>query len=554
MEQFPVLHWRFHVRQSVVFWLLPLLACLLLLGGCGSRQPAQEMPGASWSLSDEDGAAALTPAELAALHSTGELDRNLPPEAMEAVAREYAHFLRKGRRTMNVFSRRSEQYLAYARKVFRSRGMPEELACLAIVESGYKADARSHAGAAGAWQFMPWTGKKYGLEQDWWLDERLDAYAATEAAASYLQKLHDDFGDWPTAIAAYNAGEGKMRRAMQGVGGKDFFEVVARNHLLDEKNRLRAETLQYVPRFLAVTKIMRNLPQLGFEPIAPEEAPDVVRVAARPGTDLQAVARAAGLSEEEFDRYNPHHKRPITCTNRVTHINLPQHAAKSGKEYLYSSHAGQYAGWHAATVTTSADSWQKISKRSSVPVSRLKAMNPGKEELKAGHVVLVPRSVNMSKQAVAQAVTQEKASQRRKAASPAGKRAKEESERIERSGQTHRLQPNETLYAVARHYGTSLEQLQQANNIDNPARVRAGQVLRIPGREVAVRQSPGKSGPSGQLGKRKAAGKATYTVRDRDNLWNIARKHNVSVEELKRWNNIDEKSLRPGAVLVIGMR
>lgn len=548
------------VRHPGLFWLFSLLCCLVLLGGCGSKQPVQESPGASWRLPHDDGTSPLTPTELAALESIGELDKNLPPQAMEAVAREYRHFLRKGRRTMSSFSQRSEQYLAYARKVFRSRGMPEELACLAIVESGYRTDALSHAGAAGAWQFMPYTGKKYGLEQDWWLDERLDAYAATEAAASYLQKLYDDFNDWPTAIAAYNAGEGKMRRAMQGVGGKNFFEVSARNHLLDEKTQLRNETLQYVPRFLAVTKIMRNLPQLGFEPIEPEDAPEVVRMPVKPGTELQAVARAVGLSSEEFDRYNSHHKRPITCTNRITHINLPEHAAKSGKEYLHSSHAGQYAGWHVAKVTTSADSWQKISRRSQVPVERLKAMNPGKEKLKAGHMVLVPRSVNMSKQAV-----NSHGAAPRKARAEAKPGQKEKNTRTKaaqatQTGRTHKLKADETLYAVARRYGVSLKQLQKVNDITDPAKVRAGRVLLIPnGKKTVAEQGPARAGASGQLGTRQresraAKHKTTYTVRASDSLWNIARKHNVSVEDLKRWNGVDEKSLRPGAVLVIGMR
>ena len=103
---------------------------------------------------------------------------------------------------------------------------------------------------------MPYTGQKYGLNQDWWTDERLDPFKSTEAAADYLQKLYGDFGDWPTAIAAYNAGEGKIGRAKQGTGGRDFFEIKSRNHMLDDKAQLRDETKQYVPRYLAVTKIM----------------------------------------------------------------------------------------------------------------------------------------------------------------------------------------------------------------------------------------------------------------------------------------------------------
>ena len=139
---------------------------------------------------------------------------------------------------------------------------------------------------------MPYTGKKYGLTQDWWLDERLDPYRATEAAADYLQKLYGDFRDWPTAIAAYNAGEGKMSRAKEGTGARNFYEVVERNHKLDEKARLRPETVQYVPRFLAMSKIMRNLPQLGFTPVDQDKPAPVRRLTARPGTDLIALSRA----------------------------------------------------------------------------------------------------------------------------------------------------------------------------------------------------------------------------------------------------------------------
>ena len=183
---------------------------------------------------------------------------------------------------MCVMSKQSEQYIAYAKKVFRDQGMPEELANLAIVESGYKPEAVSRVGAAGAWQFMPETGLHYGLAQDSWQDERFDPWRATEAAAMYLRKLYNDFGDWPTAIAAYNAGEGKLLRAKEKTGASNFFEVKARNHILDEKARLKDETKNYVPKFMAVSKIMRNLEELGFEAIEPEKRDTVLRFTAQP--------------------------------------------------------------------------------------------------------------------------------------------------------------------------------------------------------------------------------------------------------------------------------
>lgn len=535
--------------------LLAVAFCLLLAGGCATRQgKGPEVSSPSLMLPDDESAAPLTRTELAALKSTGQIDRNLPADAMPDVARQYKYFLRKGRNTMSVFSKRSEQYLAYTRKVFRSRGMPDELAYLAIVESGYRVDARSSAGAAGAWQFMPYTGMKYGLNQDWWMDERLDPYKATEAAADYLQKLYGDFGDWPTAIAAYNAGEGKMSRAKQGTGGRDFFEVKARNHKLDSKAQLREETKQYVPRFLAVTKIMRNLPQLGFDPIEPDKAPGMLRFTARPGTDLMAFSSACRLGWEEFRMYNRHHKRPVTSTERATFVYVPARYEREATAFLRSPQANAYAEWHPAKVSTSADSWDRISRRCNVPVARLKAANPGKDRLRAGETVLVPRSVNMSAGAVAALDGKKSGSvhvtrQAKKDRLKSGDRRAPERATAAVSGMGHKLQPDETLYAVARKYNVSLKDLQDCNQIDNPNKVRAGCILRIPGGRVTA--APTAGGSSGRVGK--AGRKATYTVQARDSLWNIARKHNVSVDDLKRWNNVDEKSLRAGTTLVVNL-
>lgn len=542
---------------SLKFCVLAAACCFMLAGGCATRQSGgPQVSSPAPILPEDDGASPLTATELAALKSTGQIDKKLPAEAMADVARQYKYFLRKGRNTMSVFSKRSEQYLAYARKVFRTRGMPDELAYLAIVESGYRVDAKSPAGAAGAWQFMPYTGMKYGLNQDWWMDERLDPYKATEAAADYLQKLHNDFGDWPTAIAAYNAGEGKMSRAKQGTGGRNFFEVKSRNHLLDDKARLREETKQYVPRFLAVTKIMRNLPQLGFDSIHPDKAPGVLRFTARPGTDLMALSRACGMDWEDFAAYNQHHKRPVTSTERSCFIYVPARLERQATAFLRSPQSNAFADWRPAKVTTSADSWDKISRRCGVPVDRLKAANKGKEKILAGETVLVPRAVNMSATAVAaleradgRAGTRQNKKDRRKTTR---EHTQERARDSAPGGDSHQLQPDETLYAVARKYSVSLDRLQQYNNIENPDKVRAGVVLRIPGRAVAqapVAAAPASKGSSGRVGK--AAPKATYTVQARDSLWNIARKYNVSVDDLKRWNQVDEKSLRAGAILVV---
>ena len=551
--------------------IMAVVFCLLLAGGCASRQGGDAGKGLSMSVPEEDTSPPLTASEAAALNTTGQVDKNIPESAMPDVTRQYKYFLRKGRPTMSASSKRAEQFLAYAKRVFRSRGMPEDLAYLAIVESGYRSEVRSPAGAAGAWQFMPYTGQKYGLNQDWWTDERLDPFKSTEAAADYLQKLYGDFGDWPTAIAAYNAGEGKIGRAKQGTGGRDFFEIKSRNHMLDDRAQLRDETKQYVPRYLAVTKIMRNLPQLGFDPIHPDNAPGVLRLTAKPGTDLAAMARACHIDWDTFTALNRQHKRPITDTGRPTYIYVPASREREARAHLSSPSCAPYAGWGPSAVASSNDSWEKISKRCGVPVATLRAINPGNPTLKPGETVLVPRSVNMSAQAVAALDAKPD-----KAQGKGGKGAKGIDNREPQAiaardvaadaGPRHTLRADETLSSVAHKYGVSVQDLQKNNGIADPHKVYAGMVLRVPGKAQAPSAStqaastaagrPVVAGPDGRLGNKpdKAAtgkGGKTYTVQANDTLWKIARTYNVTVDDLKRWNGVDEKSLRTGARLVV---
>ena len=552
---------------------LAVACCLMLAGGCASRQDSRPgNRGVSFSIPDDD-PTPLSGKEMAALKSTSQVDKNVPPEAMDDVTRQYKYYLRKGRNSVCVFSKRAEGYLNYSRQVFRSRGIPEDLAYLAIIESGYRVDARSPVGATGAWQFMPATGERFGLTQDWWTDERLDPYESTEAAADYLQKLYDYFGDWPTAVAAYNAGEGKISRAKEGTGGKNFYEVKARNHMLDDKAQLRDETKQYVPRFIAMTKIMRNLPELGFESIRPESAPGVQRLTARPGTDLNGLAEACGMSWGDFAAYNRHHKRRITDTGRSTFVYVPARNERQAQAFLGSPRCAAYAGWGAMRVASNGDSWEKISRRSGVSVAQLRALNPGESRLSAGQTVLAPRSVDMSASAVAALDSKSPAKAENSKKSAAAGRAVPQAPvqasvqrsvpqgRATASSASHTLQTNETLYAVARQHNVTVQDLQDHNNISNPNALQAGMVLRIPanaasggaGGRSGISGSAVSAGSDGRVGSKPPtkASRTTYTVQAKDSLWKIAREHKVSVEDLMRWNGVNEKNLRTGAVLVV---
>ncbi len=544
-------------------WLLGLLIAVVLAGGCGPRSAKLEDPirpvSAMGAYNPEDDGVALKPAELEALRSTGQLDRGLSEKAMRDVTLEYKSFLHQKRRTMERFSQQARTYLAYARKVFRDRGMPEELACLAIVESGYNPNAVSPVGAAGAWQFMPYTGMKYGLNQDWWMDERRDPYKSAEAAADYLKKLYGDFNDWHLAIAAYNAGEGKIGRALEKTGAKTFFALKEKNHLLDEKAQLREETKQYVPRFLAVCKIMRNLEKLGFQACDYNNPPSVVRLQVKPGTDLMALSKAVGMSWEEFSTYNGAHKRYVTCTDRSTPVYLPAVREKSALAHLNNPRTGNRAGWQTYTASRG-DTWQNISRRSGVPVAVLQSSNKHVRSLKSGTVVLLPGGKGVSTVtplAVASASAPKKGKERSGRAAAA--------ERMT----TYTLKAGDTLYEVARRNDTSVDALLAANNLDDPRQLRVGQKLRIPGdggvssvvsapsrggKPVVVADAGKTHGSSGSLGTPRQAKKkkTTYTVQPGDTVWGIARKHNVPPKDLMQWNTAAAKgTLRPGDTLVL---
>ncbi len=469
----------------------------------------------------------LTPEELSAFRTEGEIDKDLPSTALSDVAKEYKSYLHNRRKHTTASIKRCQLYLPYAKGIFEDKGMPQDLAYLAIVESGYDTTANSRSGAAGTWQFMKKTGKAYGLKQDTWTDDRYDFYEATEAAATYLKKLHKDFRDWPTAIAAYNSGEGKMRRALEGSGSKNFFEVRERNDALPEKLQLREETKQYVPKFLALVKIMRNLKELGLPTIREDKALQVERLVAQPATDLKAVAKGLSMNWNDFFMLNAHQKAPVTSASRETYIYVPSEKAELAKKVLAESKSA-YADWTTCTIEEPM-SWQTLEKRYRISGEKLKTMNPCCS-LKTGDVVLVPG--NVAQVAVA-------------------------SKNVKKAGRgqkTHVLQPQETLYGVAKMYSVSPIDLMKANGIQNPRNLASGMRLRIPGTEVAS-NGPAKGSSYGSIGSSQASQKkknsTVYVVQNKDTMWKIARQFNVSIEDLKRMNSVDEHSLRVGTRLIV---
>src|SRR6185437_7041728 len=209
------------------------------------------------------------------------------------------------------FVDRGSLYLHYIVEQVEKRHMPTEIALLPVVESAFTPNARSHAKASGLWQFIPSTGKNFGLKQNWWADKRNDIVAATNAALDYLQKLHDEFGSWELALAAYNCGEGCVSRAVAWNQKRglptDYLSL-----------RLPPETQGYVPKLMAVKNIVLSPATYGIELDSVPDQPYFTTVKALAKIDVKLAAQLAGMSEEEFNALNPQHRKPVAVASGGT--------------------------------------------------------------------------------------------------------------------------------------------------------------------------------------------------------------------------------------------
>jgi membrane-bound lytic murein transglycosylase D len=236
-----------------------------------------------------------------------------------AINSQVQHFLDRftgaRREVVNLWVGRAGRYLGMIREVLRSRGLPEELAYTAMIESGFNPVAVSRVGAKGMWQFMAGTARRYGLRVDHWIDERLDPEKSTVAAASYLRDLYNMFGSWTLAQAAYNAGEMKVSRAIRATGSSDFWALAQTKHL-------KTETKDFVPAIHAVTLIGLNPDRYGFEFTQPGPLA-VETVAVPPATDLRRLAPKSGIALETLRTLNPVLVRAVTPPGDVWELRVP---------------------------------------------------------------------------------------------------------------------------------------------------------------------------------------------------------------------------------------
>lgn len=515
-----------HGQGPACFWravALPLVA-VALLSGCGSKNvdvadpfvASQNVPRSPVFLPDDDGKP-LSAVEKAAFMSTGDFDRNLSSDELADVLRHFKNLVHVNRRTVEVTVSRANLHLDHMHRVLRENNLPLELAYLPFVESNFNSLALSPSGALGMWQFMPRTGRYYGLSQDSWVDERRDPLAATRSAVKYLGKLNRDFNDWHLAVSAYNAGEGKIGRGLDASGASSFFELRRRDDAIaDPKDKMSEENQQYLPKFLAVCKIMRNLDKLGFQPLQPVKV-DLREVEVKPGTDLLALSRSVGMDWEKFMQYNSGYLRYLSPPDRTSRAYVPAHLEGTAVAFLRTAPGlpKDYANWKPYRVQPG-DSAYAIARKQGITLASLETANPKLGMLRPGQVVMVPPAGAGSKMKAAPATMMAAVS------------VEPESRASKKNASREAVKAPVVLTALKKSEAAVSKKTEPVSRPD------------------AVKNStPAKAATS-------VAQNASYTVQQGDTVWKIARKLQIKPHTLLSLNNLDiSVKLKPGETLVV---
>jgi membrane-bound lytic murein transglycosylase D len=437
---------------------------------------------------------------------------SLPQVSHPRVDREIEWLQRNPDYLARVFGR-AQRYLHHIANEVEFRGMPGDLALLPVVESAFNPFAYSRAHASGLWQFIAPKGERYGLSRNYWQDKRRDVLESTRGALEYLTALNQRFdGDWFLAIAAYNYGQGNVQRAInrnKALGRPtDFFSL-----------SLPAETRAYVPKLIALAKMVSEPDRYGFYLPPIPDAPYFRVVPTGGPVDLRLMAELAGVDPEELHALNPSWNRWMTDPDGPHRVLVPEVVADNFTVRLAALAPNARAKMAVHTVAPG-ESLASIAGRYKVPESVVDRMNDGPQSgLEPGDVLWVP----------AGDVSQLRAGL---------------GSDLER--RVHRVRSGESLWSISRKYGMTVTQLARMNHISTKSLLHPGQRLQVAG--------SGGSGDSATATARVASadGKVKYKVKRGDTLSGIARRYAVTVRELQSWNNMGgSTSLRAGQSLTI---
>jgi peptidoglycan lytic transglycosylase D len=415
---------------------------------------------------------------------------------------------------------RGQRYMYHVVTEVEARGMPLEFALLPVVESAYEPFAYSTSRAAGLWQFIPDTGKRFGLKQNWWYDGRRDVIESTRAALDYLQALHDQFdGDWLLAIAAYNVGENTVQRELDfnRAHGKpaDFWHLT-----------LPAETRAYVPKLLAMKRLMSEPERYGLEFAVIPNEPYFAVIDTNSQIDLKIAAQLAGTAYDELVALNPGYNRWATDPDGPHRMLVPIDNADGFEAALQTLQPDDRVRFALHEVTRR-ETLAMIAKQYGVSVAVITKINDLKNgKVSAGDSLKIPQISGELPDKVLLAAS-----------------------RVDRPDQggrkqrqiVYRVRAGETLSSIARRHGIPVSTLARLNNMGTADSLVKGQRLVIKASERRYRDEGAQSGR-----------RVLYTVHRGDTIYSISKQFQVSVPQLKTWNGLNEHhQIRAGQRLVM---
>ena len=456
---------------------------------------------------------------------------NLPDVKHKRIDSELNWLIRHPEYIQRVVER-ARPYLHFIIEQVEEAGIPSDIALLPIVESAFQPFAYSHGRAAGIWQFIPSTGRRYGLKQNWWYDGRRDVYASTHAAIKLLKNLHQNFdGDWMHALAAYNTGGGRVKRAIRNNIRKgkptDFFSL-----------NLPKETRAYVPKLLALREIIEFPEKYGIELEAIPNTPYFTEVELDSQIDLALAAEMADLPLDDLYHLNSGYNRWATSPNGPYNLLLPVTHVEQFITRLAEVPAEQRIRWIRHKVKNG-ETLSTIAQKYHTSISTIKRVNHLRGKMiRAGHGLTIPvasRELREYRLSVNQ--------------------RKSKLQNIPREGRkvSHIVQEGDTFWDLARYHKVGVRQLAKWNSMAPRDRLQAGQRLIIWSRrgddvssalDIENLSAPPRRNITKRIG---------YRVRNGDSLARISSKFNVTISQLKKWNRSvrNDKYLQPGQWLTL---
>lgn len=384
------------------------------------------------------------------------------------------YFTVRNREYMKMVLARKEQYFPMYEETMKDHGMPVEIQHLSIIESGLDPKIKSRVGAMGLWQFMPATGREYGMQVNPDIDDRMDPEKSTEAAAKYLKALYKMFGNWEVALAAYNCGPGNVRKAIRHSGGKNTFWGIY--------DYLPKETRSYVPQFQAMLYILNHLEEHNLHLEEPSYPMEYEQLNFDKTFELKTLASLTAVCLKDLEKLNPSIKQGrIPESHRSMSIRIPKSKAFFIKENL-------------AWISDS------LSKAAPVLVASTTEIEPDTK----------------------------------------GSGTQQTSSRL-----AYKVKSGDALGTIANRHGVTLTQIKQWNNLSSNL-IKEGQIL------IIHSNSNRSSSTTIALNSDNPGSSKTYTVRPGDSLWMISQKHSLSVEQIKRLNNLNTTQIKPGQRLIVG--